>query len=160
MAVGKSAVGRILARKLRRRFVDLDKLIEKTEGMKVKKIFAQKGEPYFRDCESKALADVLAHDRQVIATGGGAVLNEDNLRLLLDRALLICLTASTDILLKRVGSGAKRPLLSGGDRKSRVEELLRQREALYARAHHRIDTTFLTVDEVAERIIQLAKQED
>ena len=160
MAVGKSAVGRILARKLGRRFVDLDKLIEKAEGMKVKKIFAQKGEAYFRECETKALADLLAHDRQVIATGGGAVLNEDNLRLLLDRALLICLSASTEILVKRVGSGDKRPLLRGAERKSRVEELLRQREAMYARAHHRIDTTFLTVDEVAERIIGLAKRED
>lgn len=160
MAVGKSAVGRMLARKLRRRFVDLDKLIERTEGMKVKNIFAQKGEAYFRICETKALVDVLAQDHQVIATGGGAVLNEDNLRLLRDRALLICLTASAEILLKRVGSGAKRPLLANSDRKNRIDELLGQRQNMYARSHHLIDTTFLTVDQVAEKIIELAKLED
>jgi shikimate kinase len=159
MAVGKSAVGRTLARKLRRRFVDLDKIIEKAESMKVKDIFAQKGEPYFRRCEKQVLAEVLAKSSQVIATGGGAVLNEENLRLLLARTLLICLTASKDVLLKRLGSGAKRPLLEDADRENRIEELLRQRETIYAQAHYHIDTTGLTIDQVAERIIELEEVE-
>src|SRR5512145_2584761 len=82
MAVGKSAVGRNLAKKLRRRFVDLDRSIEKTAGMKVKEIFAVKGEPYFRELEKQTLSDILKKDGQVIATGGGVVTDDDNLALL------------------------------------------------------------------------------
>jgi shikimate kinase len=159
MAVGKSAVGRALARKLKRRFVDLDKIIEKGEGMKVSDIFSQKGEAYFRQCEKRALAAALEEDNQVIATGGGAIVDEDNLRLVQSKALLVCLTADIDALLKRVGSGSKRPLLNPGDRKARIEELLQLRARRYAQAHLSIDTTDLTIDQVAERIIEMAKLE-
>lgn len=159
MAVGKSAVGRTLARRLKRQFVDLDKVIEKTEGMKVKDIFAQKGESYFRECEKQALAEVLKHENQVIATGGGAIIDEENLGLLREKTLLVCLTASADALLKRIGAGSKRPLLKDADRKNRIEELLRLREEKYAQAHLSIDTTDLTINQVAERIIEMAKLE-
>src|SRR5581483_6571307 len=113
MAVGKSAIGRTLAKKLRRRFVDLDALIEKSEGMKVREIFTQKGESYFRRLEKRVLEEVLARDGQVIATGGGAVMDEENLR------------------------------------------LLRERESRYAQARALIDTSDLSVDQAAEKIIQL-----
>jgi shikimate kinase len=159
MAVGKSAVGRALARKLKRRFVDLDRAIEKSEGMKVSDIFAEKGEAYFRQCEKHTLAAVLENHNQVIATGGGAIVDEENFRLIQERALLVCLTADTDVLLKRAGSGSKRPLLNGGDRKRRIEELLRLRQGKYAQAHLSIDTTDLTIDQVAEKIIEMAKLE-
>jgi shikimate kinase len=155
MAVGKSAVGRTLAKRLRRRFLDLDRVIEKAEGMKVRDIFAQKGQPYFRQREKEALAQVLQGGDQVIATGGGVVMDEDNVRLLRERALLICLTASTDALARRVGNGGKRPLLRGADRKERIEELLREREPKYAQADAIIDTTDLTIDQVVDRVIEL-----
>jgi shikimate kinase len=157
MAVGKSAVGRALARKLKRRFVDLDKLIEKAEGMKVSDIFAQRGEGYFRQCERDALKTVLGEENQVIATGGGAIVDEDNLRLVQKKALLICLTANTEALLKRAGTGSTRPLLEIAARKVRIEELLQLRQEKYARADLSIDTTDLTIDQVAQRIIDLAK---
>jgi shikimate kinase len=156
MAVGKSAVGRVLARRLKRRFVDLDKIIEKTEGMKVKDIFAQKGEAYFREREKHALAEVLNNANQVIATGGGAVIDEENLRLLQEKALLVCLTAKPEALLKRAGTGLKRPLLDGGDRKARIAEILQQRAEKYTKAHVVIDTTELTINEVAEQIVLMA----
>jgi len=155
MAVGKSAIGRTLAKKLRRRFVDLDALIEKSEGMKVREIFTQKGESYFRRLEKRVLEEVLARDGQVIATGGGAVMDEENLRLLRERALLVGLTASIDVLLARAGNGAKRPLLAGVDRRERMETLLRERESRYAQARALIDTSDLSVDQAAEKIIQL-----
>jgi shikimate kinase len=155
MAVGKSAVGRALARKLNRRFVDLDKLIEKAEGMRVRDIFSRKGEPYFRQVEKKTLAEVLQQEGQVIATGGGVVMNADNLEMLREKSLLVCLTASPNVLLKRAGNGAKRPLLKGADRKKRVEELLKQREKSYAQARVFVDTSDLTVDEVVEKIVGL-----
>jgi shikimate kinase len=159
MAVGKSAVGRALAKKLRRRFVDLDHVIEKTEGMKVRDIFTQKGEPHFRALEKQALGDVLQRNNQVIATGGGVVTDDDNLNLLREKCLLVCLTASPGVLLKRAGNGAKRPLLKGSQRKERIEELLRQREEKYGQAHAFIDTSDLTVDEVVKRIIDLLNLE-
>jgi len=159
MAVGKSAVARTLARRLKRRFVDLDKVIEKTEGMKVKDIFAAKGEVYFREREKQALAEVLKIGNQVIATGGGAIIDDENLRLLQEKALLVCLTASPEALLKRVGSGSKRPLLKDADRNSRIEQLLQIRAEKYSQAHLTVDTTDLTVDQVAEKIIEMAELE-
>jgi shikimate kinase len=159
MAVGKSAVGRVLARRLKRRFIDLDKVIEKTQGMRVKEIFAVKGEPHFRELEKQALAEVVSSGQHVIATGGGAVLDADNLRLLLDETLLVCLTASPEALLKRTGSGSARPLLNGGERKSQIEKLLRLRAQAYGNAHFTIDTTDLTVNQVVERILEMTKLE-
>jgi shikimate kinase len=160
MAVGKTAVGKTLARKLKRRFVDLDNVIEKAEGMKVHEIFDQKGEEYFRQREKEKLAEVLERHGQVIATGGGVVLDLDNVKLLRNKALLICLVASTDVLLKRAGHSGKRPLLKGNNRKERIEEILRQRESQYAEADACVETSDLTVDEVAERIVNLLKLEN
>jgi len=156
MAVGKSAVGRALAKRLKRRFVDLDRVIEKSAQMKVKDIFSRKGEAYFRRLEKQKLAQVLEQENQIIATGGGVVMDEDNVRLLREKSLLICLTASAEVLLKRAGPGAKRPLLKGGDRRERIEELLEQREKNYALAHAAIDTGDLTIGEIVEKIVGLA----
>jgi len=155
MAVGKSAVGRSLARRLRWTFVDLDRIIEKSEGMTVAEIFRRKGEPYFRQAEKEALQKILSESGQVIATGGGVVLDEENLRLLRDKSLLICLSASPDVIERRAGKGSKRPLLDGNDRKNRIDETLRQREKSYAQAHVSIDTSDLSVDQVVERIMGL-----
>jgi shikimate kinase len=154
MAVGKSAVGRGLARKIGHRFVDLDKVIERVEGMKVREIFSRKGESYFRQAEKLALAKVLLQSGQVIATGGGAVLDEENLRLLREKSFLVCLTAVPQALLRRAGNKRQRPLLEGGNRVHRIRELLAQREKNYAQAHVSVDTSDLTVDQVVEKIIE------
>lgn len=153
MAVGKSAIGRTLARKLRRRFVDLDRLIERAEGSKVREIFEHKGEAYFRQLEKQALADVLEENNQVIATGGGVILDDQNLQILRERALLIGLSADMDVLLARAGDATKRPLLQGSNRREKIEDLLRQRAARYAQAHVTIDTSNLTVDQVVKKIM-------
>jgi shikimate kinase len=157
MAVGKSAVGRNLAKRLNRRFVDLDRMIERNAAMKVREIFAQKGEAYFRQLEKQALASVLAGQGLVIATGGGVVLDDDNLALLRERTLLICLSAPTETILKRVGDGTTRPLLKGADRRQRVEELLEGRRERYAQAHATIDTGDLTLNQVVDKIIEISQ---
>ena len=154
MAVGKSAVGRTLARKLGRRFVDLDKIIEQSEGMKVKDIFSRRGESYFRRAEKQALAKGLFHGEQVIATGGGVVIDEENLRLLREKSFLVCLTAAPEVLLRRAEKSRRRPLLEGGDRAQRIQQLLAQREKNYAQAHVAVDTSDLTVEQVVEKIIE------
>ncbi len=155
MAVGKSVVGKKLAQRLHRRFMDLDQAIEEKERMTVSEIFNRKGESYFRTVEKQVLSEVLRKNGQVIATGGGAILDKDNLDLLRERALLICLTAPPATLLRRSSSGKERPLLKGDDRERRVEELLRQREKNYAQAHFSIDTGSLSVDEIVEKIIKI-----
>ncbi len=154
MAVGKSAVGRTLARKLKRRFLDLDKAIEKAEGMKVREIFDKRGEPYFRRREKEILAQVLEGSGQVIATGGGVVVDQENLSVLHDRAIVVCLKASTDVLLRRAGNGARRPLLKAANRKERIEEILKQRENSYAQADAIVETSNLTIDEVVAEIFR------
>ena len=155
MAVGKSAVGRNLAKRLRRRFVDLDRLIEKGQGMKVQEIFDHKGEEYFRQVEKQTLAAVLQQDGQIIATGGGVVLDDDNLALLKERGVLIALSASTETILSRVGNSATRPLLRGADRSERIAELLYSRQARYAQAHFTIDTGALTLAQVVDKIVEI-----
>ena len=158
MAVGKSVVGQRLARRLKRRFVDLDRLIERAEGMKVQEIFDRKGEAYFRAVEKRKLREVLGQDGQVIATGGGAVVDEENLRLLKQKSFLIYLTATGPMLLRRSGGGKGRPLLGGEGKERRIAELLRQREKCYAQAHAQIDTTELTVDQVVDKIMKEIRQ--
>ena len=153
MAVGKSAVGRNLAKRLGRRFVDLDRMIEKRAGLKVREIFEVKGEPFFRELEKQTLADLLQQADQVIATGGGVVMDDENLRLLKDKSLLVCLTASTEAILARVGGGTKRPLLRGPNRREPIEELLRRRAEKYAQAHVTVDTSKLTLDQVVDQIV-------
>ncbi|HEX9880778.1 MAG TPA: shikimate kinase [Candidatus Binatia bacterium] len=154
MAVGKSAVGRRLAERLQRPFVDLDRAIEFREGMTVEEIFSTKGEAYFRGVEKETLKEVLGRDGQVIATGGGAVLDEDNLRLLRERSLLIRLTASPHSLLKRSGRNQRRPLLQGPNRRERIEDLLAERENAYRQAHLSLDTSLIPVNTVVEKIIE------
>jgi shikimate kinase len=153
MAVGKSAIGRTLAKKLRRRFVDLDRVIERAEGSKVREIFEHKGEAYFRQLEKQALVDVLEENNQVIATGGGVILDDQNLQILREKALIIGLSAEMDVLLARAGDATKRPLLQGSNRREKIEDLLRQRAARYAQAHVTIDTSNLTVDQVVKKIM-------
>lgn len=157
MAVGKSAVGRTLARRLGRRFVDLDKMIERSEGMRIKNIFKRKGETYFRRAEKQALAEVLVQEGQVIATGGGVVIDEENLQLLREKSFVVCLTAAPDVLLRRAEKSRQRPLLEDGDQAQRIGELLAQREKNYAEAHVVVDTSELTVEQVVEKILEQLK---
>ncbi len=159
MATGKSAVGRNLARKLHRRFVDLDALIEKAAGRKVREIFAEKGESYFRRLEKQTLEEILSQQGQIIATGGGIILDDDNLTLLRQKSFLIGLTASTDVLVGRVGRNSKRPLLKGADVRARIEELLQQRQSRYAQADVSIDTSGLTINQVVEKILDIIRSE-
>ena len=154
MAAGKTVVSRRLARSLGWSFVDLDAVIESGEGLAVREIFASRGERYFREREKAALGQVLEGSEQVIALGGGAVVDPDNLRLLKERSLLIWLKVSPQTVLSRTGETDDRPLLQGPDRLKRIEELSAQRESIYAEADFTLDTDELTVDQVVQRIQQ------
>ncbi len=158
MGSGKTAVGQAVAERLGRWFVDMDAVIQRRAGKPVSAIFAQDGEPAFRQIEA-ALCRELARERNlVIATGGGALVPDENRAALGESGLLICLDASVDAILARLDGVDDRPLLVGPDRRERVEALLAQRAAAYAAIPHRIATDGLSVAQVAERVIRLAQR--
>ena len=161
MAVGKSVVGQRLARRLKRSFVDLDAVIERREGMTVHEIFSSRGEVYFRKIEKEMLRKALAGAGKIIATGGGAILDEDSLQLLKETSLLISLTAQPETLLARAATGGiRRPLLQAENTLERIKALLRQREKAYSQADVSIDTEGRPVDEVVEDILHALERRD
>lgn len=160
MGTGKSAVGRRLSRHLKRPFVDLDERIAREAGKSVPEIFAGEGEHGFRKRESEAVRHAAGLKGHVIATGGGVMLEEANVRRLKASGLVICLSARPHVVIRRVlASLPSRPLLGGSDPRGKVEELLRMRAPFYAKADRTIDTSDRSIKEVVEEILELWKQE-
>ena len=152
MGTGKSAVGRRIASRLGRSFIDTDALIEARAGRTIAQIFSEDGEAQFRRLESAAVAEAGGADGAVIATGGGVPLRADNMRALRRRGIIVSLTASPQTILARVGGGAERPLL-GAAPASAVERLLAERDAAYRDADLVVDTSDASSEEVADRIL-------
>ncbi len=161
MGVGKSTVGQRCAARLGMAFVDTDAEIARREGMSVAEIFARHGEAYFREREVALAAELMQGPPRVIATGGGMMINDAIRRQWLRCALTVLLTATPDVLIARLGDGAAehRPLLRGADLRQRIVELLRERAPKYAELHYHLDTSALTPDEAASRIVQLYRAE-
>jgi shikimate kinase len=157
MGTGKSTVGKKLAARLGRQFLDTDALIEQESGMSIGQIFAEKGEPYFRTLETQMIARVCATRATVIATGGGAMVSEVNARTLKNSGTVICLTAHPEVILARVRGNMDRPLLQGENPLAKIQELLRTRAEAYARADMEIDTSQSNADEVVEAVLGALK---
>ncbi|WP_380941431.1 shikimate kinase [Sphingomonas floccifaciens] len=138
MGAGKSTVGRRLASRLSLPFVDADTEIETAAGMTVSEIFAKFGEPYFRDGERRVIARLIDGRPKVIATGGGAFVNDETRDLILTQATAIWLDADLRVLAERVKRRDTRPLLSGRDPLPVLRELAAVRNPLYALAHIRV----------------------
>ena len=157
MGVGKSAVGREVAARLGRPFVDLDDLIEQNAGMSINDIFTARGEAHFRALEKQTLRELAAQRGTVIATGGGALVDAANREMMARSGLVICLTASVNAIEARIGDAADRPLLAGADRRQRIVALMNERAAAYAEIPYWIDTSDKTVRQVADEVIALAE---
>ena len=154
MGTGKTVVGARLAELLGLPFVDLDRLIEEEAGLKVTEVFASEGEAGFRRRERELIA-TLAHRRDcVIATGGGAVLDAENVHNLKMGGVIVCLRAEPGVILQRIGTDDHRPLLEVQGRLARIRELLEMRAAAYARADLSIDTSTSNVEEVVDQIVR------
>jgi shikimate kinase len=154
MGTGKSSVGRLVAQKLAREFVDMDAVIEAREGETVRTIFETRGEAGFRSIESALCAELGKRDDLVIATGGGALVNPRNQDVFAN-AFVVCLGATFEEILSRLNGAQDRPLLANGDARERVEILLRARHAAYARIQNHVDTTDQSIEQVADRIIRM-----
>ena len=157
MGAGKSEAGRLAAEALGMDFADTDRMVMERTGKTVREIFAADGEDSFRKFEAEAIADISKKDNLVIAVGGGAVLLPRNMRRLRSNGVIVSLEASADILLGRLENAADRPLLAPGrERKAGFERYLRERSRFYANRDFRIDTSLLTVGEVAGKICAIA----
>lgn len=136
MGAGKSTVGRHLAELLHREFIDTDQVIEARTGAAIALIFEIEGEAGFRKRESAAIKELTARHGIVLATGGGAVLSEENRRILRERGTVVYLCAPLETLVARTQRDRNRPLLQNTDRRAKLEEILGARDPLYRETAH------------------------
>jgi shikimate kinase len=152
MGVGKTSVGTRLARDLGYTFIDIDELIEADQKITITEIFSTFGEPYFRDVETRVIRQALEYENQVISTGGGAVIREENRKAFRERGLTVCLTARPEVIYNRIRHETHRPLLQVPDPQARIKELLADRDEFYRQADIIVDTSEKSVDEVIGEI--------
>ena len=155
MGAGKTTIGRLIARRLKLRFVDCDQEIERRCGVKVPLIFEIEGEPGFRAREAQVVAELTGLEGIVLATGGGAVLAEENRRRLAARGTVVYLCARPEDLYERVRQDRNRPLLATPDPLGRLRELYAERDPLYrALADLVIDTGRQSVQALARSLVE------
>lgn len=160
MGVGKTTVGQLLAARLGRPFVDTDALVEAEEGVSIGEIFVARGERHFRQLEAAMVRHVAALRGQVIAVGGGAVLDPANVTQLRSTGDLVLLDGDPGELADRVGDGTGRPLLEGGAASERLARLRMERAAAYSDAASGVvDTSGRSAAEVAEAVLAWAHRQ-
>ncbi|MFQ3647522.1 MAG: shikimate kinase [Anaerolineae bacterium] len=149
MGTGKSTVALLLADRLDRLVVDMDTLIEQRTGWPIARIFAERGEPFFRTLEHALCLELSLRDELVIATGGGALLNPMSREALVGSAFVVCLQARPETLTERLADSPERPLAG------RWQALLAERQAVYDALPHQVWTDHKSPSEVVEEIIRL-----
>lgn len=154
MGAGKSAVGIILAERLKKKYVEVDSRIAGEAGKTIPQIFNEEGEIGFREREIEAIKTIACGKNQVIDCGGGVVLNRINIDRLKQDAVIVWLTASPADIFKRIAGHSKgRPVLKGNVRKSEIRSLMRFRQPFFERAADiEVDTSGLALESVADRI--------
>ncbi len=161
MGTGKTSCGELLAKRLKWDFVEMDKLIVQTAGMSIPDIFAQKGEPHFRDLETQVCRALASRHHTIVSAGGGVVTRPENVQILRSFAYLVLLTASKEEIFRRIMAEGKekRPLLAKPDPMSEIEKLLAKREPLYRdAANARVDTTGKSLRQVVSEIFVIIKK--
>ncbi len=160
MGVGKTVVGKFLAKELNREFVELDSLIERKAGKPIPEIFEQDGEVAFRELEIEVIKEVAGNKNQVIACGGGIVLNKINIDRLRKDSVIVYLTASPSVILKRVSNGGERPVLKINNLPT-IQGLLRFRKPFYERAaDFKVNTSRANINSVVGQIIDKVRQDE
>ena len=159
MGTGKTAVARLLAKKLKLKYVSTDGLIEEKEKIPIARIFAEKGEGYFRKIEKEVIEDVSAMENAVIDAGGGAIIDPENVRNLKKKGKVFCLWAEPEVILARTKKYSTRPLLNVKDPLGAIKKLLAERKPFYERGDFHVHTKDLSAEKVAaaiERIMSRA----
>jgi 3-dehydroquinate synthase len=159
MGSGKTTMGRALAKRLNLRFVDADHELESRTGASITLIFEIEGEASFRQREADVISDLTQQQGIVLATGGGAILNQESRRSLRERGTVVYLRASVGSLVQRTSHDRQRPLLQTADPRARIEELMRQRAPLYEEvAHITVETGRPNVKSVVQNILVQLEQ--
>lgn len=154
MGTGKTAVGMELERLLNLKLIDVDTEIEKSEEITINEIFKQFGEPRFREIETKMIRKLSSHKNAIISTGGGAVLKQENMDILRQNGVIVCLIATPETILNRTSKSNDRPLLKVENPFAKINELLNFRRPFYEKADIMIDTENKTPLQIAEEIIE------
>ncbi|MDD4954707.1 MAG: shikimate kinase [Candidatus Omnitrophica bacterium] len=155
MGTGKTTAGKILADRLKRKFIEMDEVIEKEEKKSIPEIFAKKGEQHFRTLENNLLKKISKETDLVVSCGGGLICNQENLKILKESGVVFNLTAKPKEIYERTKKYTNRPLLNVNNPEEKIEELVKKRNPYYSKAHHTIDTSAISALEVAEKIIGL-----
>lgn len=158
MGTGKTVTGRVLAEQTGMELVDMDAVIEQRAGIPISEIFATQGEAAFRTMERELAQELSQREGLIISTGGGIVLNPNNIADFEKNSLVVCLTASEETIFQRLENDSTRPLLSG-DKKEQIGALLQKRAPLYGAITHQIDGNRLDPQGRAEAILDLYKLE-
>ncbi len=153
MGTGKSTVGRIVAEQLKFQFLDTDALIEERSGKKIADIFAQNGEPAFRELEAQLVEELASSDKTIISTGGGLPTNPANLVSLKRHSLVFCLWLTPEKIYERVKDQTHRPLLNDADPLGKIRTLLAARERFYKQADVLLNSELRSAREVAQQVI-------
>ena len=155
MGAGKSSVSAGLGRMLGREVVEMDQRIAAQEGMSIPELFAQKGEPYFRACETALLKSFAQGAPRIVSCGGGVPLREENVVAMRESGTVVLLTASPEVMLERVKDSDERPLLQGHKDVSYIAVLMEQRRPRYeAAADITVDTSQLNIEEVCRQVLR------
>jgi shikimate kinase len=155
MGVGKSSIGRRLGTRLGVPFVDADAEIEKAAGMSIADIFARHGEEYFRSGEARVIARLLDGGPQVLATGGGAVMNADTRAAIKAKGISIWLAAELNVLMRRISKRKnERPLLQTADPAATLRQLMAEREPVYAQADLTVQSREVPHDAIVAEIMR------
>ncbi len=157
MGSGKTSVGNRISKMLGMKVVDTDDLIEERMCVSINDIFSRHGEAYFREVEKGIVKEVSELEGRVIVTGGGVVLNKENIRNLRKKGIIVYLHVTPDAAYARVKAQTHRPLLRVEDPLKKIKELLEQRAPFYADNDLTIDTTGLTVDKVVDEVLRKVK---
>jgi len=155
MGTGKTEVGKIVARRLQRQRLCLDDMIEWKVGKPIIQIFKEDGEARFRKIESEIVKAAAKDKNVVIDAGGGVVIDENNVKYLKEYGLIICLSARPEVIYDRTKGHLHRPLLNTPDPVASIGELLKRREEYYDRADYKIDTSEVSLEEVADKVIEI-----
>lgn len=155
MGTGKTTIGRKAARRLGMQFIDTDHEIERVTDMTVNDLFKKHGEIRFRSEEKAAVKRITRNDHQVIATGGGVVLNQENIETLRKNGIIICLSATDDVIYDRVKGKKNRPLLQTENPLETIKNMLAERKPLYEKADGVVETTGREVEDVVNEVVRL-----
>lgn len=160
MGAGKTSVGRRLAEKLGVPFVDADHEIEAAAGKSIKEIFADHGEPYFREGERRVIQRLIGNGAQVLATGGGAYMNDETRQRIQESGISVWLRASLPILMKRVMKRQDRPLLQAEDPEAVMRGLIDKRYPVYALADVTVESRDVQHGQMVNDVIRALAQWD